>query len=104
MIFDLTSKKLISYDQGNSEENLRQNFIAFIQGLISFPLDIPGTAYHKCLQVSLNQLHELVSMKSEFLPCILSQCGNDVESLLYRVAKQYGLLLFDFNSCKLFSG
>ncbi|KAF3448499.1 hypothetical protein FNV43_RR09212 [Rhamnella rubrinervis] len=50
MIFDLTAKKLISYDQGNSDENLRQNFVAFIQGLISFPLDIPGTAYHKCLQ------------------------------------------------------
>ncbi|XWS38410.1 hypothetical protein CRYUN_Cryun19dG0128800 [Craigia yunnanensis] len=50
MIFDLTAKKLISYDQDNSSENLRENFVAFIQGLISFPLDIPGTAYHKCLQ------------------------------------------------------
>lgn len=51
MIFDLTAKKLISYDSENSSENLRENFVAFIQGLISFPLDVPGTAYHKCLQV-----------------------------------------------------
>jgi cytochrome P450 family 26 subfamily A len=51
MIFDLTAKKLISYDSTKSSENLRENFVAFIQGLISFPLDIPGTAYHKCLQV-----------------------------------------------------
>ncbi|CAB4279842.1 unnamed protein product [Prunus armeniaca] len=50
MIFDLTAKKLISYDSSKSSENLRDNFVAFIQGLISFPLDIPGTAYHKCLQ------------------------------------------------------
>ncbi|KAG9146912.1 hypothetical protein Leryth_023132 [Lithospermum erythrorhizon] len=50
MIFDLTAKKLISYDSEKSPENLRENFIAFIQGLISFPLDVPGTAYHKCLQ------------------------------------------------------
>ncbi|XP_042511667.1 cytochrome P450 87A3-like [Macadamia integrifolia] len=50
MIFDLTAKKLISYDSAKSGENLRENFVAFIQGLISFPLDIPGTAYHKCLQ------------------------------------------------------
>ncbi|XP_057976089.1 cytochrome P450 87A3 [Malania oleifera] len=50
MIFDLTAKKLISYDPENSSENLRENFVAFIRGLISFPLDIPGTAYHKCLQ------------------------------------------------------
>ncbi|KAF4403914.1 hypothetical protein G4B88_014370 [Cannabis sativa] len=51
MIFDLTAKKLISYDGNNSSENLRENFVAFIQGLISFPLNIPGTAYHKCLQL-----------------------------------------------------
>ncbi|MCL7039108.1 hypothetical protein MKW94_016861 [Papaver nudicaule] len=52
MIFDLTAKKLISYqyDPTKSSQNLRENFVAFIQGLISFPLDIPGTAYHKCLQ------------------------------------------------------
>ncbi|XP_076912667.1 cytochrome P450 87A3-like, partial [Bidens hawaiensis] len=50
MIFDLTAKKLISYDPKKSSENLRESFVAFIQGLISFPLDIPGTAYHKCLQ------------------------------------------------------
>ncbi|WCJ26180.1 Cytochrome P450 87A3 [Euphorbia peplus] len=50
MIFDLTAKKLISYDQTNSTENLRENFSAFIQGLISFPLNLPGTSYHKCLQ------------------------------------------------------
>ncbi|XP_022631596.1 cytochrome P450 87A3-like [Vigna radiata var. radiata] len=50
MIFDLSAKKLISYDSTKSSENLRDNFVAFIQGLISFPLDVPGTAYHKCLQ------------------------------------------------------
>jgi len=54
MIFDLTAKKLISHDPDKSSENLRANFVAFIQGLISFPFDIPGTAYHKCLQVNIN--------------------------------------------------
>ncbi|KAL8263814.1 hypothetical protein R6Q59_021944 [Mikania micrantha] len=50
MIFELMGKKLISYDLEKSSENLRENFEAFIQGLISFPLNIPGTAYYKCLQ------------------------------------------------------
>lgn len=54
MIFDLTAKKLISYDSASSSENLRESFVAFIKGLISFPLDIPGTAYHKCLQVYIH--------------------------------------------------
>lgn len=63
MIFDLTAKKLISYDPEKSSENLRENFVAFIQGLISFPLDIPGTAYHKCLEVRTHK-HKLI--KSDF--------------------------------------
>lgn len=57
MIFDLTAKKLISYESNKSSENLRENFVAFIQGLISFPMDIPGTAYHKCLVVNIFLLH-----------------------------------------------
>lgn len=51
MIFDLTAKKLIGYEPTKSSENLRENFTAFIRGLISFPLNIPGTAYHECMEV-----------------------------------------------------
>jgi hypothetical protein len=53
MIFDLTAKKLISYEPSKSSEDLRKNFVAFIRGLISFPVDIPGTAYHECMQVNM---------------------------------------------------
>ncbi|KAL6004532.1 hypothetical protein ACLOJK_005087 [Asimina triloba] len=65
MIFDLTAKKLISYDPSKSSENLRENFVAFIQGLISFPLNIPGTAYHKCLQGRKKAMKILKTMMKE---------------------------------------
>ncbi|CAL1375426.1 unnamed protein product [Linum trigynum] len=65
MIFDLTAKKLISYDQDSSSENLRENFLAFIQGLISFPIDIPGTAYHKCLQGRKRAMKMLKNLLNE---------------------------------------
>ncbi|KAG4987520.1 hypothetical protein JHK82_029888 [Glycine max] len=65
MIFDLTAKKLISYDSTKSSENLRDNFVAFIQGLISFPLDIQGTAYHKCLQGRKRAMKMLKNMLQE---------------------------------------
>ncbi|KAG6636864.1 cytochrome P450 87A3 [Carya illinoinensis] len=65
MIFDLTAKKLISYDADNSSENLRENFIAFIQGLISFPLNVPGTAFHKCLQGRKRAMRMLKNMLQE---------------------------------------
>ncbi|XP_019057664.1 PREDICTED: cytochrome P450 87A3 isoform X2 [Tarenaya hassleriana] len=65
MIFDLTAKKLISHDPGNSSENLRENFVAFIKGLISFPFDIPGTAYHKCLKGRERAMRMLKNMLQE---------------------------------------
>ncbi|KAL3647202.1 hypothetical protein CASFOL_008170 [Castilleja foliolosa] len=65
MIFDLTAKKLISYDPEKSTENLRENFVAFIQGLISFPVNIPGTAYNKCLQGRKKAMKMLRSMLQE---------------------------------------
>lgn len=55
MIFDLTAKKLIGYDPAKSSDSLRKNFVAFIRGLISFPVNIPGTAYHQCMEVIITE-------------------------------------------------
>ncbi|EYU29834.1 hypothetical protein ABFS82_05G099200 [Erythranthe guttata] len=65
MIFDLSAKKLISYDSEKSTENLRESFVAFIQGLISFPLNIPGSAYNKCLQGRKKAMKMLKNMLQE---------------------------------------
>lgn len=51
MIFGFAAKKLLGYDESKTPEKLRQNYAAFLDGLISFPLKIPGTSYWKCLQV-----------------------------------------------------
>ncbi|XP_006300459.2 cytochrome P450 87A3 isoform X2 [Capsella rubella] len=50
LILDLTTKKLMGLDQGKYSDKLRDCFAAFNDGLISFPINIPGTAYHKCLE------------------------------------------------------
>ncbi|RZC52583.1 hypothetical protein C5167_021003 [Papaver somniferum] len=67
MIFELTAKKLISYvyNPNKSSENLRECFSKFTEGLISFPLDIPGTAYHKCLQGRKQTMEILKDMLQE---------------------------------------
>jgi hypothetical protein len=51
MIFNVTAKRLISYNDSNSEGELWMQFEAFLQGLISFPLHIPGTSFYKSMQV-----------------------------------------------------
>ncbi|KAL6848332.1 hypothetical protein ACP4OV_021626 [Aristida adscensionis] len=65
MIFDLTAKKLISYEPSKSSESLRKNFVAFIRGLISFPINIPGTAYYECMQGRKNAMKVLKKMMRE---------------------------------------
>ncbi|RZC49366.1 hypothetical protein C5167_017795 [Papaver somniferum] len=67
MVFELTAKELICYQYNPTKpsENLRECFIAFMEGLISFPLDIPGTAYHKCLQGRKQAMKILKNMLQE---------------------------------------
>ncbi|KAL6882138.1 hypothetical protein ACP4OV_011610 [Aristida adscensionis] len=49
MIFDLTARKLIGADVALARD-LRKNFDTFFQGLIAFPLYVPGTTFYQCMQ------------------------------------------------------
>ena len=58
MIFDFSAKQLFSYEPEKAKENIAESFTNFLQGLMSFPINIPGTAYHRYLQViSSNLIH-----------------------------------------------
>ncbi|KAI7987680.1 Cytochrome P450 87A3 [Camellia lanceoleosa] len=92
LIFDLTAKKLISYDPEKSSENLRENFVAFIQGLISFPLNIPGTAYHKCMQGRKKAMKMLKSMLQERRAKPRKQQSDFFDFVLEELAKEDTIL------------
>ncbi|KAI4327007.1 hypothetical protein L6164_019512 [Bauhinia variegata] len=92
MIFDLTAKKLISYDSTNSSDNLRDNFVAFIQGLISFPLNIPGTAYHKCLQGRKRAMKMLKNMLQERRTMPRKQKSDFFDYVIEELEKQGTIL------------
>ncbi|KAL0411952.1 UNVERIFIED_CONTAM: cytochrome [Sesamum latifolium] len=49
MAFELAAKKLVGFEEGKASE-LRENYKHFKDALISFPLYIPGTAFHRALQ------------------------------------------------------
>ncbi|GKV35025.1 hypothetical protein SLEP1_g43345 [Rubroshorea leprosula] len=50
MILNYTSKQLFGYDPEKGEENLSDLYFNLIKGVMSVPLNVPGTAFHKCLQ------------------------------------------------------
>ncbi|XP_059627235.1 cytochrome P450 87A3-like [Cornus florida] len=52
MTLDFGAKQLFSYESEESPVKLSDLFRNFGQGLMSLPLNIPGTAHHRCLTVS----------------------------------------------------
>ncbi|XVF09819.1 hypothetical protein REPUB_Repub07fG0129200 [Reevesia pubescens] len=65
MIYNFTVRKLFSFNESKSAEQLRECYSAFLDGLISFPLNIPGTAYWKCLQGRNKAMKVIKSMLEE---------------------------------------
>lgn len=57
MVFAYAAKLVMSYDETKvKQNNLRGSFKDFLDGLISFPINIPGTAFHACLQGRKNAM------------------------------------------------
>ncbi|KAJ6905385.1 hypothetical protein NC652_023209 [Populus alba x Populus x berolinensis] len=50
MIFNFTAKVAFGYDVENSKGEKIENLPNFIKSLMSFPLNIPGTTFHKCMK------------------------------------------------------
>ncbi|MQL88786.1 hypothetical protein Taro_021364 [Colocasia esculenta] len=98
MIFNLSAKKLISYDPSKSTENLKENFVAFIKGLISFPVDIPGTSFNKCMQGRKKAMRLLEGIlrerrtsperrgNSDFFDVVLEELGKEKTLLTEAIA------------------
>lgn len=48
------AKHIMSLDPGENEtEKLKKEYITFMKGVVSLPLNFPGTAYRRALQVRL---------------------------------------------------
>ncbi|WCJ43428.1 cytochrome P450 family 87 subfamily A polypeptide 2 [Euphorbia peplus] len=56
MILDFTSKLMFGYDAEKEGKSLSEIFSSFMEGLFSFPLNIPGTSFHKCMQNQKNMV------------------------------------------------
>lgn len=50
-MFDFVAKALFGYEPDKSGEDMSKNLNKFTEGLMSIPLNIPGTSFHRCWQV-----------------------------------------------------
>lgn len=63
--FQILVKALISLDPGKDMDILKQNFQEFITGLMSLPINLPGTTLYRSLQVKTNGSLWLTDGKTE---------------------------------------
>ncbi|KAJ4727013.1 Cytochrome P450 [Melia azedarach] len=72
-------------------QNLRGNFKAFMDGLISFPLNIPGTAFHACIQGRKRAVKVIKDVYRERKASKMR--GNDfIDDLIEEVEKEETIL------------
>lgn len=57
MFLNFGTKQVFSCDADTLQFDLGEKYSRIINGLMSFPLNIPGTAYHTCLKV-IKQLND----------------------------------------------
>ncbi|KAJ8771676.1 hypothetical protein K2173_026853 [Erythroxylum novogranatense] len=79
MILNFTWKVFFGRDPEKSEINLSETFANFTQGLMSFPLNLPGTAFHKCAQ-NRKKIVKLIRdtvERRQTSPAVSRATGND---------------------------
>ncbi|PON78488.1 Cytochrome P450, E-class, group I [Trema orientale] len=86
MVLDFSAKQIFSYDAENSPENLSEAYSRIIDSFMSFPLNIPGTAYHQCLKSQKKVMSMLKDLLNERRTSpeshrgdFLDQISNDME-------------------------
>ncbi|KAF4386771.1 hypothetical protein F8388_006726 [Cannabis sativa] len=93
MVFEFIVKKLLSYEELKEGKKLKDNFNKFMDGLISFPLNIPGTAFHACIKGRQNVIKVIKDtintrkkaskkVEGDFLDHLLEEMENREEKFL----------------------
>ncbi|KAL0012828.1 hypothetical protein SO802_007936 [Lithocarpus litseifolius] len=86
MALEFGAKQLISYDSQQSSENITDFYFSLLRTLMSFPLNIPGTAYHKCMKEERSP--------GDFLDTVIRDMKvEDFKTVEFVVQMLFGLLL-----------
>ncbi|XP_042507461.1 cytochrome P450 90B1-like [Macadamia integrifolia] len=90
--FNLMAKHIMSMDPGKPEtEQLKREYITFMKGVVSAPLNFPGTAYWKALQSRTTILKVIEGKMEERIRKIDDECERVEDDLLGWVLKNSNL-------------
>ncbi|XP_077216705.1 cholesterol 22-monohydroxylase CYP90B52-like [Tasmannia lanceolata] len=91
--FNLMAKYILNLDPGKAEtEQLKREYVTFMKGMISAPLNLPGTAYKKALQSRSCILKFIGQKMEERRSSTYDECKKiEEDDLLGWVSKQTNL-------------
>ncbi|KAL5796262.1 hypothetical protein ACOSQ2_001082 [Xanthoceras sorbifolium] len=93
MMFEFVAKKLMSYDETKDSRKLGAHMKKFMNGLIAFPLNIPGTAFHASVKGHKKIMKEFEDMYEERRASNVP--GNDFLDYMVEDSKKENTLLND---------
>ncbi|CAK7356847.1 unnamed protein product [Dovyalis caffra] len=89
--FQVLVKALISLDPGEDMELLKKQFQEFIAGLMSLPLNIPGSQLYRSLQAKkkmVKLVQKIIQSKRDGISGIISMAPKDVAEVLLNDASE----------------
>ncbi|GMP74405.1 hypothetical protein CsSME_00031832 [Camellia sinensis var. sinensis] len=76
MVAVFAAKNLFGHDFEKSSDGITDTIAGFVQGLMSFPLNIPGTRFHKCMK-DKDKLESIIRAKlKERIACPEEKKGD----------------------------
>ncbi|GAB4838620.1 hypothetical protein Ancab_028165 [Ancistrocladus abbreviatus] len=82
MVVDFSAKQLFGCDPAKTNEKIGDKFIYLSKGFLSFPLNIPGTAFHKCLKIRKVVTDSITATLKERLASSENYQGDLLDHLL----------------------
>ncbi|XP_021680661.2 cholesterol 22-monohydroxylase CYP90B51 isoform X2 [Hevea brasiliensis] len=107
--FNLMAKHIMSMDPGKPEtEQLKKEYVTFMKGVVSAPLNLPGTAYRKALQ-SRSIILNFIQQKMEERIGKMKEGeenleGDDLLGWVLKHSNLYGEQILDLILSLLFAG
>ncbi|GAB4834366.1 hypothetical protein Ancab_032620 [Ancistrocladus abbreviatus] len=88
MVFDYFAKMMMGYEESMRTWKLRDCYNAFLKGFVSFPLNIPGTAFHACMEGRRNAVKVIQHIFNERKQQSKAQHHDFVDFLLEEVKRE----------------
>ncbi|RZC85941.1 hypothetical protein C5167_026613 [Papaver somniferum] len=88
MVFELTSMELFGYDSSKSSKFLSKMFTDFFSGLMTFPVNIPGTAFYRRMKNRKKAVELMKDILQERINSAKKRRGDFLDQLIDDMKKE----------------